>query len=217
MNCIIEVQELHSWSTWKENPCIFRYIVIINLSFQRWRKLLSGGGGGGGSWIISLRQLAIWASFLKIFTFYWNFWKCNHFPVFGYLHQQNWSAEIFQTIRTSRVRSWQNFSYEITYSQCKIIWKRSSKLIIRPLKKHVTCIMAVFIILTCVLIPPISHFLSPPLCYPLKVTNYGMREKKIFIAASAYHVILKEIEHRIFRHNRIFRHTYMYKKPVWTN
>ena len=154
---------------------------------------------------------------LKDFYFLLKFVKMQPFPVFVYLHQQNWSAEIFQTLRASRVRSWQNFCYEITYSQCKIVWKRSRKLIIRPLKKHVTCIMAVFIILTCVLIPPISHFLSPPLCYPFKVTNYGMREKKIFIAASAYHVILKEIEHRIFRHNRIFRHTYMYKKPVWTN
>ena len=37
----------------------------------------------------------------------------------------------------------------------------------------------------------LSNFtLSPPLCYSLKITNYGMREKKIFrtFIVSAYHV-----------------------------
>ena len=36
------------------------------------------------------------------------------------------------------------------------------------------------------------------------------------MAASAYHVILKEVENRVIRHNCIFRHTYMYKQPILT-
>ena len=45
-----------------------------------------------------------------------------------------------------------------------------------------------------------------------------MKEKKIFVymAASAYHVISKEVENHIFRHNWIFRRTCMYKQPTLT-
>ena len=62
---------------------------------------------------------------------------------------------------------------------------------------YVTCIKAFFIIYSL-----ISHFfnftLSPPLCYLLKIINYGMREKKfVCMAASIYHVISKEVENRI--------------------
>ena len=43
-----------------------------------------------------------------------------------------------------------------------------------------------------------------------------MREKKkdflYYMAASAYHVISKEVENHVFKHNRIFRHTFI-KKP----
>ena len=34
------------------------------------------------------------------------------------------------------------------------------------------------------------------------------------MAASAYHVISKEVENHIFRPNLIFRHTCMYKQPT---
>ena len=37
----------------------------------------------------------------------------------------------------------------------------------------------------------------------------------IYMAAAAYHVISKEVENCIFRHNRIYRHTFMYKQPYW--
>ena len=36
------------------------------------------------------------------------------------------------------------------------------------------------------------------------------------MAASAYHVISKEVENCIFSHNWIFRHTCMYKQPTLT-
>ena len=40
------------------------------------------------------------------------------------------------------------------------------------------------------------------------------------MAVPAYHVIQKEIENRVFKHNRIFRHTcrhtYMHKHPIQT-
>ena len=62
--------------------------------------------------------------------------------------------------------------------------------------------------------------LSPPLCYSLKRTNFGLREKKIFcicfifcIYTSAYHVISKEVENRV---SCISRHTCMYEKPIFT-
>ena len=37
------------------------------------------------------------------------------------------------------------------------------------------------------------------------------------MTASAYHVISKEVENRIFRHNRTFRHTFMYQQPTLTS
>ena len=40
------------------------------------------------------------------------------------------------------------------------------------------------------------------------------------MADSAFHVISKEEENPVFRHNRIFKHTYMYKQPIlpkWWN
>ena len=41
-----------------------------------------------------------------------------------------------------------------------------------------------------------------------------MRDKKVFVnmANSMNHVISKEVENCIFRHNRIFKHTCMYKQ-----
>ena len=55
----------------------------------------------------------------------------------------------------------------------------------------------------------LSFTLSPPLCYSLKITNYEMREKVfVYMAASVYHVISKDVE------NPIFRHTCMYKQII---
>ena len=66
----------------------------------------------------------------------------------------------------------------------------------------------------------LSHPQFYSLGHSLKVANYGMREKAIFcihgFPASAYHIISKEIEDHIFRHNRIFRHKYMYNQPKLT-
>ena len=52
-----------------------------------------------------------------------------------------------------------------------------------------------------------------------KITNYGMTEKNerffVYVAVSAYYVILKEVENRVFRRNRIFRHTCMYSQLIF--
>ena len=39
----LDVQELHSQSTWKPNVCISLYISVQKYLFQRRRKILSGG------------------------------------------------------------------------------------------------------------------------------------------------------------------------------
>ena len=36
------------------------------------------------------------------------------------------------------------------------------------------------------------------------------------MVASAYHVILTEVENDIFKHNWIFRHLCIHKQPTWT-
>ena len=58
------------------------------------------------------------------------------------------------------------------------------------------------------------HFL----CYRLKMTNYGVKEKKISCMYSCFRrvIISKEVENRVFRHNCIFRHTYVcINNPYW--
>ena len=57
----LDAQELHSWSTLKVNACIVLYISLRKFLFQRRSKVLSGKGWDGGGWIISLRQLTVWA------------------------------------------------------------------------------------------------------------------------------------------------------------
>ena len=46
-----------------------------------------------------------------------------------------------------------------------------------------------------------------------------MREKKTFVymTASAYHILSKDVENQIFRRSRVFRHTCMYKLPMLNN
>ena len=50
--------------------------------------------------------------------------------------------------------------------------------------------------------------------YSLKIANYRMREKKTFMATSGYYVVSKEVQNCMTRQSH-FRHTCMYKKPVW--
>ena len=35
----------------------------------------------------------------------------------------------------------------------------------------------------------------------------------VYMTASAYHLVSEEVENRVFRRNRIFRHIFMYKQP----
>ena len=83
-----------------------------------------------------------------------------------------------------------------------------------PFKTYVTCIMAFSLPLTSV---KLSQFYSITF-FVLFTKNNKLRikEKKIFVymAASAYHVISKEVENHVFRHNHIFRYTCMYKQSA---
>ena len=55
LHCTISwLQETHSWSTLKENVCVFLYISVKRFLFQRRRRILSASCGLGGGWIISL-------------------------------------------------------------------------------------------------------------------------------------------------------------------
>ena len=62
----------------------------------------------------------------------------------------------------------------------------------------------------------LSHFVNFTLSFPLWKKKKRMREKKIFayMAASAYHVMSKEVKNDMFWQDWIFRHTCMYKEPT---
>ena len=85
-------------------------------------------------------------------------------------------------------------------------------------KKYVICIMTFFIPFTCVTLCQFHPITSPVLFIKNNKTNYRWEKRKLFVymTASAYHVISKEVENCIFRHNHIFGHTWMYKKPILT-
>ena len=71
--------------------------------------------------------------------------------------------------------------------------------------------------LTCITLSQF-YFITSLVLHSRKTTDYRMREKNILInlAASAYYVTSKEVENRVFRHNRIFRQTCMHKQPIFT-
>ena len=81
-------------------------------------------------------------------------------------------------------------------------------------KKYVTCILTFFIPFIWVTL--CEFYSSPLLCYLLKITNYGLRKRIFFVYMddSAYRVLSKEVDNRIFRPNRILG-TCMYKQPYW--
>ena len=51
---------------------------------------------------------------------------------------------------------------------------------------------------------------TPTIPYP------RLLEALEYLSASAYHVISKEVENHIFRHNCMFRYTCMHKQPILT-
>ena len=67
-------------------------------------------------------------------------------------------------------------------------------------KKYVTCIIAFFIPFICVILSQFYSITSPVL-FTKNNKLCGMRKKKIFVdmAASAYHVMPKEVENWIFK------------------
>ena len=79
-----DAQELHSENTLKANVCVFLYISVRKLLFQRRRKILSGGARIGGrlnNFLKAAHYLGL-IKYLTIFHFNWNFWKFNFFQHF---------------------------------------------------------------------------------------------------------------------------------------
>ena len=76
----LDAQELHSWSTLKANVL---YISLRTFLFQRRSKVLSGKGSDGGGWIISLRQLTVWAlqNILQFFVLIYIFENSTIFSI----------------------------------------------------------------------------------------------------------------------------------------
>ena len=90
----IDAQEIHYWSILKANVCIFLYISLRNLLFQRRSKVLSGKGcdgegRGGSGWLNNFLKVAHCvglAKCFKIFHFNWYFWKFYYFLAFWYFY-----------------------------------------------------------------------------------------------------------------------------------
>ena len=91
-----------------------------------------------------------------------------------------------------------------------------------PFKKYDACTMTFFISLTlCHTFSILLHHLPCviPMCCSLvsfTINNKLEWEKRrffVYLDASSYHVISKEIENRVFRHNRIFR--VCINNPCW--
>ena len=62
----------------------------------------------------------------------------------------------------------------------------------------------------------LSHTLSILLFHLPCDIHLEWEKRKLFVymAAPGDHIISKEIDNRIFRHIRLFRHTYIYKQPT---
>ena len=93
----------------------------------------------------------------------------------------------------------------------------NNKLIIGPFKNYVTCVITFFIPFTLVTLCQFYSFTF--LCVIHKkwqIMEWQKRRYFVYMAGSVDHVMSKEVENRIFRHNHIFRHTRMYKQPMLT-
>ena len=60
----------------------------------------------------------------------------------------------------------------------------------------------------------VNFSVSPLLYFSLNKIRTERKEDFGYVAASAYHLISKEVENRIFKQKSIFRHTCMYKQPI---
>ena len=85
-----------------------------------------------------------------------------------------------------------------------------------PFKKFLTCIMAFFILITYLTLCQFYSFPSPVVF--TKSSKFWNQRKEYFLymAASVYHVISKEVENEKFIQNRIFKHTCLYKQLMLT-
>ena len=80
--------------------------------------------------------------------------------------------------------------------------------------RYVSCKMSFFDLFSCVTLCQLYSFTSP-----LLFTKNSKLRKEDFLyiwLLQRHHVISKEVENCIFRHNRIFRHSCMHKQPIST-
>ena len=70
----LDIQEPHSWNTLKVNACIFLYISVIKILFQRHSKILSGEGSVGGR-LKNFLKAACCLDLVKCFTIFHFNWK----------------------------------------------------------------------------------------------------------------------------------------------
>ena len=82
-----------------------------------------------------------------------------------------------------------------------------------PFKKYVTCIMAFFTPFNFVTLCQFYCTTSPVSFTKVPQETIEREGKRFFpyMAASAYHIILTEVENHIFKHDSIFRQLYIYK------
>ena len=76
----LDAHELHSWSSFKANVCIFLYISLKKNYFRGVVRFCLVGRWDAGrlnEFLKEVRCLGL-ANFLKIFYFNWNFWKFNY-------------------------------------------------------------------------------------------------------------------------------------------
>ena len=85
------------------------------------------------------------------------------------------------------------------------------------IKNYVTCIMTLFIPLTCATLYQF-YCITTSVLFTKNNKLWNKRKGYFFVymATWAYDFISKEVENRIFRNNRILRHTCMYKQPIQT-
>ena len=80
-----DAQELLSWSTLKANVCIFLYISLRKVLFQRRSKILSGDMGSWGR-LNNFKKVARCLVLVKCFTSFHFNWNFSKFYIFQYFN-----------------------------------------------------------------------------------------------------------------------------------
>ena len=116
LGCAISWHQRTTFLKHFESKCLYISVYLCKKNF--WSKhlvtfyLMRGGleiGGRLKNFLMAARCLGFIKCF-TIFHFNWTFLKFKHFSAFWYFHPYHQNAQIFQTVWTSRVRLWPNFS-----------------------------------------------------------------------------------------------------------